>query len=92
MVKVPHNDPSQLLLAEHCQEGRDGESGEEDCLDLDRRKGRTGPLWNSGNLAPEGCVVDLAENDAEEGGRLVIGIGLNLGADLNNKCRGDHGE
>ena len=58
----------QPLLAEHCQEGRkerNGETGEEDGLDLDNCLGRTGPLWESGNIVSKGGVVDLVEKDAK---------------------------
>ena len=44
-----------------------------------------GPLWESGCVASEGGVVDLVNQNTVEGGGLVVGIGLELGVDPNDK-------
>ena len=49
-------------------------------------------MLEGGNVVSEGGVVHLVEEDAEEGDGLFIGIGLELGVELNDKCRGDCGE
>ena len=85
----------QPLFAKHRQEGRkegDCEAGEENGLDLDYGTGRAGPLWESGNIISEGGVVNLVDKDAKEGNGLIVGIGLELGVDLNDECRGDRGK
>ena len=82
----------QPLLAEHCKEGgkeRDGETSEEDGLDLDNRARRAGPLGEGGNVAPKGGVVDLVNEEAKEGSSLVVRIRLELGIHLDDKCGGD---
>jgi len=53
---------------------------------------RAGPLRDSGNVAAEGGVVDLVDEDAEESGGLIVGVGLELGVDLDDECGGDGGE
>ena len=58
-------------------------------MDLDHRARRTGPLWGSGDAASKRGVIDLVYKKAEEGGGLVVGIRLELGVDLNDKCGGD---
>ena len=58
-------------------------------MDLDDRGRRTVPLWESGNIVSEGGVIDLVDEDAKEGGSLVVGIRLKLRVDLNDK-RGSH--
>jgi hypothetical protein len=47
-------------------------------LDLDYRTGRSGPLWESGNVVSKGGFVDLVNEEAKEGGGLVVRIRLEL--------------
>ena len=51
--------------------------------------GWAGPLWQERNIISEGCVVDLVNKKANEGGGLVLGIRLELGVKLDDECRGD---
>ena len=44
------------------------------------------------NVATEGGVVYLIDQDPEEGGVLIVRIGLELRIDLDNECRGYGGE
>ena len=72
------------MLAKHREEGGeqgDDETGEEDCLDIDQRARRTRPLRKRGNVTSEGGVVDLVDQDSEEGSGLVAGVGLELRID-----------
>jgi hypothetical protein len=46
-------------------------------------------LWERGNVVPKGGIIDLVNEDTEEGGGLAVGIGLELGVELNDKCGGD---
>ena len=83
------------MFAEHrkeCREERCGEAGKEDCLDLDDRVGRASPLWEGRRIIPERGVVDLVDEDPEEGGGLIIRIWLEVGMYFNDECRGDGGE
>jgi hypothetical protein len=43
-------------------------------------------LWESGNVVSEGGIIDLVNQNTKKGGGLVIGITLELGVDLNDKC------
>jgi len=81
----------QPLLAEHRKESgeeRSGETREEDCLNLDNHVWGTSPLWEGRNVVAKGGVVDLVDQDMEEGGGLVIWIGLEFGIGLDDKGRG----
>jgi hypothetical protein len=49
-------------------------------------------MWEGGNVASEGGIVNLANKNAKEDGSFVVGIGLKLGVYLDDKCRGDCGE
>jgi hypothetical protein len=74
----------QPLLAEHRQEGGEEGSGktcEEDGLDMDHRGGGPVHCGRVGTFVSEGGVVDLVNEDAEEGGGLVTRVGLELGVD-----------
>ena len=87
--------PVQPLLAEHRQEGGEKRSGEtrvQDGLDLNYHMGRASPLWEGRRVVSEGSVVDLVDEDAEEGGSLVTRVGLELGLDVEDECGGDSGE
>ena len=53
---------------------------------------RAGPLRDCGNVTAEGGVVDLVDEDAEEGSGLIVGVWLELGVDLDDECGGDGGE
>ena len=82
---------AQPLFAEHSQEGgeeRDGETGEEDGLNLDYCTERSGPLWENGNLVSKSGVVDLVNEDTEKRGGLVVGIRLELRVDVGGEGRG----
>jgi hypothetical protein len=50
---------------------------------------QSGPLWEGGNVASERGIVDLVNQDAEEGGSLVTRVGLKSRIDLNDECGGD---
>ena len=81
------------MLSEHREEGgeeRGGETCIKDGLDLDDRAWGAGPLRYCGNVVAEGSIVDLVDEDAEEGGRLFIRVRLELGLDLDDE-RGGHG-
>jgi hypothetical protein len=83
------------LLAEHSQEGGEegsSETGEEDGLNLDHRGRRSGPLWKGGDIIAEGRVVDLVDEDSEEGGGFVVRVGSQLRINLNDKGGSDSGE
>jgi len=64
----------------------------EDSLDLDGRVRRTSPLWDGGNVATEGGVVRLVDYDTEEGIRLLVRAGLELGMDHYDECGGHSGK
>jgi len=50
---------------------------------------RAGPLWDCRNVVAESSVVDLVNEDSEEGSRLFIWVWLELGLDLDDE-RGSH--
>ena len=50
------------------------------------------PLRDCGNVAAEGGVVHLVEEDTEEGGGLFVQVWLELGVDLDDEGRSDGGE
>ena len=52
-------------------------------------RGRAVPLWEGGNLVSERSIVDLVNQDPEEGGRLFAGIILKLRVDFNDERRCD---
>ena len=58
----------------------------DDCL------GRTGPLGKGGSVTSERGVVDLVDEDAEEGGGLVTRVRLKLRLDVEDECGRDSGE
>jgi len=58
-------------------------------LDLDNRVGRAGPLRYRGRVISERAVVEFVDKDAKEGGSLVVRVGLEVGVDFDNECRGD---
>ena len=49
-------------------------------------------MWKGWNTVPERGVVDLIDEDAQQGSSLVVRIGLELGVDIEDKCRCDGGE
>jgi hypothetical protein len=49
-------------------------------------------LRESGNIASESCVVDLVDEDPNEGGGLVTGVRLELGVDLDDERGGNGGK
>ena len=79
----------QPLFAKHRQKGgehRGSETGEEDRLDMNHGGGWAGPLWEGWNVVSERCIVDLVNEDAEEGGGLVT---RELRIDLDDERRGN---
>ena len=83
------------MFAEHRKERGEkcgGETGVEDGLDLDYRARRTCPLWEGRGVVSEGGIVDLVDEDTEEGDSLITRIGLELRLDIDDESRGDGGE
>jgi len=84
----------QPLLAEHREEGgeeRGGEACVQNGLDLDSRGIRTGPLWDRGGVA-EHRIIQLINNDTEEGDGLLVRVRVELRLDLGDEHRSDGGE
>ena len=82
----------QPLLAKHREEGGeqgDDETGEENCLDINHRAWRTRPLRERGGVVSEGGVVDLVDEDFEEGGGPVTGVRSKLRVDLDDERGSD---
>ena len=52
----------------------------------------TGPLGKGGGVASKRGVVDLVDEDAEEGGSLIAGVRLELRLNIEDKSGGDGGE
>ena len=52
----------------------------------------TGPLRKGGSVASERGVVDLVDEDAEEGGSLIARVGLELRLDIKDESGRDGGE
>ena len=61
-------------------------------MDLHYHAGRTGPSGECGRVISKGCVVDLVNENTKEGGGLVVGIGLELGVELDDEGGGDRRE
>lgn len=55
-------------------------------MNLDYRTRRPGSLWKNGNVVSKGGVFEIVDKKAKEGGGLIVGIGLEPGVDLNDKC------
>jgi hypothetical protein len=49
-------------------------------------------LWEGGNIISECGVVDLVNEDPEEGSGFVTRVGLELGVDFDDECGRDGGE
>jgi len=45
--------------------------------------------WNGRGLTGDGGLVESEEDGAEEGGGLFIGIGLEVGMDIDDESRAD---
>jgi hypothetical protein len=58
-------------------------------LDIDQRARGARPLRERRNVVSEGGVVDLVDEDSEEGGGLIAGVRLELRIDLDNECGGN---
>ena len=54
---------------------------------MDHRARCPSPLWERGNVSSEGGVVNLVNEDPEEGGGVGIRVGLQLRIDLDDKGR-----
>jgi len=59
---------------------------------VDYRLRRTCTLWEGRNVVAERGVVDLVDQDAEEGRCLVVRVLLELRVDVDDECGGDGGE
>jgi len=118
MVKIPGDDPIELLLpiltafngipshvrrhvsvqpllSQHCEESREqrsGEAGVQDRLDVNDHAWRAGPSGDGGNVVTESGVVDLVDEDTEQGRGLFVGVRLELGANLDDESGGDCGK
>ena len=85
--------PIQPLLAQHG--GKCGEQGNHktrvhetgDGDDLARRAFLN--RWNGGSLTRDGRLVESEEDRAEEGGRLVVRVRLEVRMDIDDKSRTD---
>ena len=49
-------------------------------------------MRESGSVNTKGGVVDLVDENSEEGGGFIVGVGLELGIDLDDKSGGDSRE
>ena len=86
----------QPLLAQHRDERgehrdyqtRVHETGHSD--DLARWVSRD--RWDGRGLTRDGGLIESEENCAEEGGRLLVRIGLEVGMDVDDEGRADSGE
>ena len=82
----------QPLFAEHRKEGGEEGSGKarvKNGLDLNNRTRGAGPLWNSGSFGTEGSVINLMDEDSEEGGRLLTHVRLKLRLDVDDERGSD---
>ena len=61
-------------------------------MNLDNHGRGTSPLRKGRNVAAEGGVVYLIDQDPEEGGGLIVRIGLELGVDVDDEGRSHCGE
>ena len=61
-------------------------------MDVDHRGGRSSPSWEGRDFVFEGGFVDLVDKDTEEGGGLIIRIGLESGIDIDDEGRSHGGE
>ena len=59
---------------------------------MDHCAGGAGPLRESRNVVSERVIVDLVNEDAEEGGSLDVGIGPELRVYSDDERRSDSGE
>jgi len=46
-------------------------------------------LWNSGSFGTKGGVVDLMDEDSEEGGSFLTRVRLKLRLDIDDECGSD---
>ena len=46
-------------------------------------------LWERGDVVSKSGVVNLVDEDAEEGSGIGVGVGLQLGVDLNDESTSD---
>jgi hypothetical protein len=56
---------------------------------LDDRTLGASPLWKGGDITSEGGIVYLVDEYTKEGSSLVVGIRLQLRADIDYECGGD---
>ena len=85
----------QPLLAEHREKGGEEGSSEaciKDGLDLDDWMRWAGPLGNGGSVVTKGGVVNLVDEDSEEGSSLLACVRPELGLDINDEGRSNSRE
>ena len=78
------------MLAEDRQgSGYNGHEDTQEEGDLDgvRQGRRPGRFWESGNVVPEGGIVNLVDKNAEEGVGLITWVGLEFRVDLGDQSR-----
>jgi hypothetical protein len=56
---------------------------------MDHRRRRSGPVWEGGNVISERSIIDLVNQDAEEGSGLITRVGFKLRINLDYKRGGD---
>ena len=59
---------------------------------MDHGAWRAIPLWESGDVVSKSGVVNLVNKDSEESGGFITRVGLEMGVDLDDECRGDSRE
>ena len=81
--------PVQPLLAQHRDEC--SEQGNQKARVHDTRDGNDLARWISpgGGLTGDGGLIESEEDGAEEGNRLLIGIGLELRMDIDDESGAD---
>jgi len=52
----------------------------------------TGPLWDCRDAVAKSSVVNLVDEDTEEGGCFFVWVRLEPGLDLGDECGSDGGE
>ena len=81
------------MLSQHCNEC--GEQREYETRVHQAGGGDDLARWiflsgrNAGGLTGDGGLIESEEDGAEEGGRLLVGIGLEVGIDIDDKSRAD---
>jgi hypothetical protein len=50
---------------------------------------RASPLWERGDISSEGGIINLVNEDTKESGSLLVGVMLELRANLDDERGGD---